>query len=59
MTLVVDPKDPENLAQAILRSVTDENLRKDLSRKGIERSQAFSWRKTAERTIEVYKSLFP
>jgi glycosyltransferase involved in cell wall biosynthesis len=55
--MIVDPRNPQDLAQAIQSLFKDENLRKNLSQKGIERSQAFSWRKTAEKTIEVYKSV--
>ena len=55
--IIVDPRNPQDLAHAIQSLFKDENLRKNLSQKGIERSQAFSWRKTAEKTIEVYKSL--
>lgn len=57
--MIVDPLNPQDLAQAIKSLLRDESLRRKLSQKGIERSQAFSWRKTAEKTIEVYKSLFP
>jgi glycosyltransferase involved in cell wall biosynthesis len=55
--ITIDPRNAENLAEAILRLMNDENFRRDVSRKGIERSQAFSWKKTAEETIDVYKSV--
>jgi glycosyltransferase involved in cell wall biosynthesis len=46
------------LAQAVLSLSKDEDLRGKLSQKGIERSQAFSWRKTAEETLEVYLEVY-
>jgi glycosyltransferase involved in cell wall biosynthesis len=56
--IIVDPKDPQGLAQAIVSLLKDEDLRKKLSQKGIERSQSFSWRKTAEETLEVYLEVY-
>jgi len=55
--IIVDPHNPEKLAQAIAYLLKDEDLRKNLSQKGIDRSKAFSWKKTAENTIEVYKAI--
>ena len=55
--IIVDPHNPEKLAQAIAYLLKDKDLRKKLTQKGIDRSKAFSWRKTAENTIEVYKAI--
>jgi glycosyltransferase involved in cell wall biosynthesis len=56
--IIVDPKDPQDLAQAITRLLKDENLRKKLSQKGIERSQTFSWKKAAEETFDLYLKVY-
>ena len=56
--IIVDPHDPQDLAQAIGSLLKDEDLRKNLSKRGIERSQAFSWRKTAEETLKVYLEVY-
>jgi glycosyltransferase involved in cell wall biosynthesis len=35
---------------------SDEELRQQLSEKGIERSKLFSWKKCADQTVAAYKS---
>jgi glycosyltransferase involved in cell wall biosynthesis len=37
--------------------LTNKDLRKELSKKGIERAKLFSWKKCAEETLKVYESL--
>jgi glycosyltransferase involved in cell wall biosynthesis len=53
--LVVSPSDPEELADALHRVVTDETLRAELRMRGLAQARRFSWRNTAERTLEVYR----
>ena len=43
------------LARALQRVATDRGLRAELSARGIERSRAFSWRRSAELHLEVYR----
>lgn len=50
-----DPGSVENMAQVIKRLLDDENLRLDLSRKALDRAKAFSWPRTAEKTLAVIK----
>jgi len=56
-TLVVDPDDRKELADAMARLVSDVRLREDLRARGFERVQGFSWDETARRTIEVYQDV--
>jgi glycosyltransferase involved in cell wall biosynthesis len=56
--LLVDPESPQSLANAILRISNDSKLRSELSRKGIERSRAFSWEKTAHETLKLYRDVW-
>ena len=56
--IIVDSHDPQDLAQAILTLLKDEDLRKKLSQKGIERSQTFSWKKAAEETFDLYLKVY-
>ena len=52
---LVDPNSVDSISNGInLLSQSDE-LKKDLSRKGLERAACFSWRKTARKTLEVYE----
>ena len=52
--LLVDPNDPEQLAEIILRVISDRNLRNDLIKKGRERAKSFSWEQTALQTLKAY-----
>jgi glycosyltransferase involved in cell wall biosynthesis len=52
--LLVDPADEEALATALVAVLSDEGLRRDLTRRGLERAGAFSWGRSAERTLAVY-----
>lgn len=53
-----DPNDPKELAEKITQLLSDENLRNRLKKLGPERAKNFSWAKTAEATINVFKSAF-
>jgi glycosyltransferase involved in cell wall biosynthesis len=53
--LVVSPSDPEELAEALHRVVTDGALREELRARGLARARRFSWREAAERTVAVYR----
>jgi len=55
--LTLDPKDEEAWADAILRVLRDPSVARDLSRRGIERSKAFSAEQSAARTLRVYEEL--
>jgi glycosyltransferase involved in cell wall biosynthesis len=54
VALEVDPDDPEAIAGAIARLLTDAALRDDVRRRGRERAAAFSWQRTARATLDVY-----
>jgi glycosyltransferase involved in cell wall biosynthesis len=51
--------DPSELAALLRRVATDEAFRSDLSARARARSSAFSWRRTAEETVAVYRDLVP
>jgi len=53
--LLVDPYDIDEIAEAMHKVLTDENLGKDLIKKGLERAGQFSWERTARETLDVYE----
>src|SRR5215208_1776010 len=53
--LVVHPRDPRALARAMATLLTDENARRDLVERGLRRARRFTWERTAERTLAVYR----
>ncbi len=55
--VLVDPLDSEALADALVRLVTNPELRDDLSRRGLERARTFTWESAVERTWSVYNDL--
>jgi len=54
---LVDPHDVNGLAHAVERVLEDRALAADLRRKGLERSRAFEWSTTAERTLAFYRKV--
>jgi glycosyltransferase involved in cell wall biosynthesis len=55
--LLVDPLSVDAIAGAMRRILGDAELRADLSRRGEERSRAFSWEATARGTLQVYRAV--
>jgi glycosyltransferase involved in cell wall biosynthesis len=53
--LLADPLSVEQLAGALGRLLTDSDLRKRLSAGGLARSREFTWQRTAEETVAVYR----
>jgi alpha-1,3-rhamnosyl/mannosyltransferase len=52
--LYVDPRDPADIAQNVVRAVEDHSLRDSMIRQGLARARDFTWRRTAEQTCDVY-----
>ncbi len=55
--LKVDPYSTEEIRNGIECLAQDENCRKSLVMQGFEQIKKFSWKRTAEQTLEVYESL--
>jgi glycosyltransferase involved in cell wall biosynthesis len=52
--VLVDPYDQAAIADGIFQVLTDERLRRDLRRRGLERARQFSWEQSARRVREIY-----
>jgi glycosyltransferase involved in cell wall biosynthesis len=52
--VLVDPYDPQAIADGIYRVLTDERLRRDLVLKGIARAGQFSWEQSVRRIRAIY-----
>ncbi len=57
--ILVSPTDINGLASAIVRILTDSELRQALCQKSLERARFFSWEKTAQETLAIYDELLP
>ncbi|MCL5291368.1 MAG: glycosyltransferase family 4 protein [Actinobacteria bacterium] len=53
--LLFDPSDKEQLADLIMAPVNDNELRRNLVKKGFKNAERFSWAKTAAETLQVYE----
>lgn len=55
--IFVDPKNPKEIAQAMAKLATDENLKNDLREKGKKQVEKFNWEKCARETLKIYKEV--
>ncbi len=55
--ILVDPYNIDELAEAIIKVITDEGLREELSQRGLNRARLFSWNRTAEDTLSIYREI--
>ncbi len=56
--ILVPPRDPQALAEAILKIMREEGLRKKMGALGRQRVESlFTWPEVAKRTVEVYEEL--
>jgi glycosyltransferase involved in cell wall biosynthesis len=56
--LYVDPYNVEEIAKGMERIAFDENLRKDLIKKGFENIKRFSWERAAKELLKVFKEVY-
>jgi len=54
--LFIDPKSPEEIADAILRIISDAELRNLMIGKGFEQARRFSWANTTRQVMEIYRT---
>lgn len=55
--LLVDPYDINAIAGAMIELSNNDALRKELIERGYSRCREFTWKKSAEKTLQVYKKL--
>ena len=55
--ILVSPTDINGLASAMIRVLTDSELRNTLCQRSLERTKFFSWDKVARETLDIYNEL--
>jgi len=55
--LLVNPDEPEEIARALKRVLTDETLRGQMRDQGLKQAGRFSWERTAKKTLAVYRDV--
>ncbi len=56
--VLVPPASPESIAVEVVRLLRDPDRAREMSRKGIERSAAFSWERAGRELHDLYEELF-
>jgi glycosyltransferase involved in cell wall biosynthesis len=52
--VLIDPYQPESIADAMKRVLSDDRLREDLRARGLARARHFSWDRSIRRVHEIY-----
>ena len=55
--ILVNPKDEQEIASAMLRLLKDDSLHQELIKKGYQRISSFTWKNTAKKTVRVYQKV--
>ena len=55
--ILVNPENADDITAMLLRLETDEAFYQKERNVGLERAKLFSWRKTTEQLLEVYREL--
>lgn len=55
--LLVDPFNPEEITDALIRYISDNVLRSKMIEKGIEQAAKFSWKTMARHVLDVYRQV--
>lgn len=54
---LTDPFSEESISNALIKILEDNDLSSELVNKGTDRTKLFSWKNTAIKTLEIYKSI--
>jgi glycosyltransferase involved in cell wall biosynthesis len=54
---LIDPKDTNQITEAMQKFIEDENLRGNYSRKGLQQAKKFNWEDTARKTLDIYRQV--
>ncbi len=55
--IYINEKDEKNISEAIFFLLQNRSLRENLKQSGLQRSREFSWEKTAQETLNVYRNM--
>lgn len=56
--LMVEPQDIDQLATSVWQLISDDDLKRPLREKGLERAKIFSWQRCAGEHLKLYEELF-
>lgn len=53
--VLIDPENVNEMAESIIKVLTDEKLAKSLSENGLKQAEKFTWQECARRTLDVFQ----
>jgi glycosyltransferase involved in cell wall biosynthesis len=53
--LLFDPHDPEEMAEALLKVISDHCIRQSLIAKGLTHARKFTWDRCAAETLQIFR----
>lgn len=56
--ILIDPYNEQEIAEAMFKVFNDPDLKNNMIRKGLSRSEKFSWEHTAKKTLAVYNRIY-
>jgi len=56
--ILIDPHNPNELADKIIKVISDDSLKQEMTKKGIKQAQNFSWVQTAKKTLNTYNEVY-
>lgn len=56
--IYADPSDAQDMAKKIKQLYVDDSLHNEYAKKGVAQAAKFSWKKTAQSTMQVYEKVF-
>ncbi len=55
--ILADPRQPEEIAEAMVKIASETSTREEMVKKGREHAAGFTWERTVEKVVEVYRSI--
>lgn len=56
--IMIDPYDVDTLAKSMYQILTNDELKNDMIKKGLERAKMFSWEQAAKETSKMYEEVY-
>ena len=56
--IMIDPYDVDTLAKSMYQILTNDELKNDMVKKGLERAKMFSWEQAAKETSKMYEEVY-
>jgi len=55
--ILIDPLDVHQIAEAVIKLLSDSDSHQSLAKRGLQRAEKFTWKQTAEQVAQVYENI--